>query len=1013
MESAAFRDSMENLRYLIETSVEFMADLIELIPGYGQAFAVARMVGQVLAFISGPKFDELLDALTKVPKQIHAFLTQDLDALLSSEGLWDYFLYGGSAFRRIKPRANASPKPARRRRPTGPFARIGEIARSMWAAVRRFVGAFGRVKQRISAKFLGFRSFVLTRPRLAAALRFLSDLLLGIRAVPNPASLAQRFREMQAQFTERLSGMLQELQNFRLPTRLVPMEHVIQIVLSIILRLIPGFKGKVFTRALRFVGGDVLIARAIESRMAGTKADPNVHWQRIFLPQIQRRVGEIRDDLVRRLYGFLNRVPYLRGMIRQPRLEPVTIKGEEGFPAASPLLADRLPSISLPARLEPPNGGSALPRPVRLSVEARFGHDFGHVRLHTGSDASAPTAAFVAEGLTTGSHVYLRPGLSPAFGRGAQVLDHELAHVLQQTGPRDLGAKHPQRPQVGEPGRGLRLNRIEETQADRVARDARFSSTGKPIPVIPSRNDGIQPSSKVLVKLLSELSSIRRAERLRMGIETAIAKGRGPRDLDPEVRNLALSIWDHIRREIGPASTSRKVTFNDFLFTKKREIRTYLRNQHDKAIREAVPFLARKCQVAEQPKAKTKAKRSPAEVSHRLDVDAFLRLLEAHILVRSGVGLRARVDVDGNTKRVAVRGLRIYYLYLVKVGGTSPLWKDVIANTWSKPQGDEANKIRRKARQLLAVLGVSSGIWPRKGRTYIFGSDFKKDVDELVKGVKLEPGNLVKWQEYKKAKGAADPKLGHIGLRLGAHGTGRSDAGGQKGNDRESHHTTQYLLGEYFINKKGQKPFVSGRAYPGLEWAGGSPSTFKSPRPGRKDVQIATIEESDGIGQRGGRMPAILLSATTHRLRSLHVTSEAVDRGTGKRTQGHAIHNQFRGHLKHKELKPEANESAFREYKNKKPQNDHQEIQREIYTAMQKTYRWMRKHMMTALKTDFPHAEYDYYRDLALERQGLKRDQESQLHAEYRPSLSQLKAVAKEAESRNDQEMEKYGWYGS
>src|SRR5206468_1981015 len=76
---------------------------------------------------------------------------------------------------------------------------------------------------------------------------------------------------------------------------------------------------------------------------------------------------------------------------------------------------------------------------VRLAEEARFGHDFRHVRVHTGQEAGPSLKQMRADAAASGSHVFLRPGLQPDRGEGARLLRHELTHVLQQTGPRPLG----------------------------------------------------------------------------------------------------------------------------------------------------------------------------------------------------------------------------------------------------------------------------------------------------------------------------------------------------------------------------------------------------------------------------------------------------------------------------------------------------------------------------------------------------------------------------------------------
>lgn len=70
--------------------------------------------------------------------------------------------------------------------------------------------------------------------------------------------------------------------------------------------------------------------------------------------------------------------------------------------------------------------GQPLATGVRESMGARFGHDFGHVRVHTGLDGSGGPSV---RAYATGSDIWFR-GANEAADPG--LLAHELAHVVQQ-----------------------------------------------------------------------------------------------------------------------------------------------------------------------------------------------------------------------------------------------------------------------------------------------------------------------------------------------------------------------------------------------------------------------------------------------------------------------------------------------------------------------------------------------------------------------------------------------------
>lgn len=80
-------------------------------------------------------------------------------------------------------------------------------------------------------------------------------------------------------------------------------------------------------------------------------------------------------------------------------------------------------------------GGAALDRDTRRFMEARFGHDFGAVRVHADAHAGASAQAVAARAYTVGPHVVFGPGqYAPGSSAGRALLAHELAHVVQQQG---------------------------------------------------------------------------------------------------------------------------------------------------------------------------------------------------------------------------------------------------------------------------------------------------------------------------------------------------------------------------------------------------------------------------------------------------------------------------------------------------------------------------------------------------------------------------------------------------
>ena len=77
--------------------------------------------------------------------------------------------------------------------------------------------------------------------------------------------------------------------------------------------------------------------------------------------------------------------------------------------------------------------GHPLDQPTRSSMESRFGHDFGDVRVHTDASANRSARAMFAQAYTLRNHIYFAEGhFQPSSTEGRTLLAHELVHVLQQ-----------------------------------------------------------------------------------------------------------------------------------------------------------------------------------------------------------------------------------------------------------------------------------------------------------------------------------------------------------------------------------------------------------------------------------------------------------------------------------------------------------------------------------------------------------------------------------------------------
>jgi hypothetical protein len=135
-----------------------------------------------------------------------------------------------------------------------------------------------------------------------------------------------------------------------------------------------------------------------------------------------------------------------------------------GNRAARRMLAESTPEQA-PAAVERAvdaerGGGERLVSEVREPMEAAFGADFRDVRVHHDAAAAGLARQVGARAFATGSDVFFGAGTyQPSNSAGRELLAHELAHVVQQTGP---GVRT--KLEVGPPGDAL------EVEADRAAR---------------------------------------------------------------------------------------------------------------------------------------------------------------------------------------------------------------------------------------------------------------------------------------------------------------------------------------------------------------------------------------------------------------------------------------------------------------------------------------------------------------------------------------------------------------
>jgi Domain of unknown function (DUF4157) len=118
--------------------------------------------------------------------------------------------------------------------------------------------------------------------------------------------------------------------------------------------------------------------------------------------------------------------------------------------------------------------GQPLDPTTRGLMESRFGHNFGHVRVHADAHAARSANAVDALAYTVGRDIVFGAGrYAPATSPGRQLLAHELTHVVQQRAgfarPSNLSDLSELR--LGEP------HDQAELQADSIAQQIEHAAT--------------------------------------------------------------------------------------------------------------------------------------------------------------------------------------------------------------------------------------------------------------------------------------------------------------------------------------------------------------------------------------------------------------------------------------------------------------------------------------------------------------------------------------------------------
>lgn len=1021
--------SFEKLGEMIMTFEDWMMTVASL---FFPEAAIAEFVVNVGQMIANDEFADIVQQLKDDPIGFakHA-IEQMTTKLFDPTNIWRFVLLGGQHSPLAALMHHNSGK-THKVRPTGKLGRVVAVLRSLGA---RFEGAMHRVHEYTQPPFRRAQGRIAMHPTLVWLLRRAAhivetiyelipiDMIERARKSEGPSFLST-FKKLveedkvEAEFRGRVIELFEGIQHIELPGELVDVSPAIELILGFVMSRF-GSRGKLLRILLstmpvpaswakygeppRYVSALQFISNLIRDEwVKGSAIDPNTYWQNDVLPVVANQFNDIRDDLVDGLYEAADRILIEIGLAPLERPKPGDLTKAEVVPERVDYEGEASTAAGERPRLGSPqlsaSGGSPLSGPSRARFEGAIGADFSHVRVHT--NARAATRPVGANALTSGSHVFLRPGISPALPSGQRLLAHELTHVVQQTGARG-GTPGRRVPTLGRPNVGMRYDRGREAAADRVA--SHFSTSGRVPPSVRrgiGSFQGIQPSIEgdLADSVLTELSKAD-AKSFTKDLEG----GKDPEGY-ADAKALADQILDMIR-------SNRNLEFKPFMrghvggVDVAETVRSHMVNRL-KEVRQLQIEIKKVAMLAQKPKKKEKG----SEVDTELNPKGFVQLLANYLFATCDVAMK--IDHDTAVKKISK--IELFGLNIAEVGGTSPLWKMAMSTSFSTATVHDMEKAQREMRERLRDLGPQPNIWD--STQFKFASHVINAYLELLRI--REQGTLddvPKVRDYIETKNSRGDSLA-----IGTHGELTSSGRSIGSYNRESHHTTQYLLIEFFSNH----PEASRKAFPGKD-AAQLRDDFDGAGIDFDDAGI--VRSIEGIGaplgvshfnpnsNRGANMPAILLSARCHQRGELHILRAAkwdakTAENVGTMTQGFAIENEFNKSIANDDLRPRDDSRAQRAKLKAAIQKDKTGARVAYYKAALATYKWMNGHMIPALSEGMLREEYAYYRGIAARNHTEKDDK---LHSDWDLKPEHLTKVHNAAKANNEALMGAYNWKAS
>jgi hypothetical protein len=996
---------------LIETMATIELEIAEMLilKGKGKAARAAIIIAEVARFFASGEFTEIREKLFENPKLIKDKVVELL--IDGAPSLITALLFEKLPLENkfIAPDVESKSKTKDR-----PKSRLGKLMKFVAERCEEAMRAFMRLRDRLRTAFVTVQSSLLSHPLALRLLEAIPELLQLVKLLKDKAKGGVDIKEAldianpakaKVEFQRQIQTIVDSVLEFELPQDIIPLDLAIEVLIEFSLARL-GAKGKALKEIVKAVRADQALAAVIAGLLEDNGLSPNIYWREKVVKEIEPLLTSARTALYEEVAALVAAATFDTIKLDPVGAKTATVNVDDKTPELEPYAdplgewEEELPEVDFAH-------GAPLPPKQRRQFSREFGHNFEHVRLHRDAPARHLTAAAGALALTSGSHIYLNPKINPATTAGQDILRHELAHVLQQTGPRPTDSPQPAAPTPGQAERGLEQNPAREQAARHMARAAGQRQDDEPLPIEAMGGLGLLPAidmaavaDRLITELVADNVAINQAAAFAAPVPGSVKSKATFTQAKTEAETI---FWKSVTDLVKPNSSA--LQFHVPLIHAKDEIITYFSDSVSTKVKSAMDGI-----VLRSIKALANGR---VYLKHKV----LARNIETYIFAVSGLAVDFKVS--GTTNKVTK--VTFNYLHLPYLHGGAGLWKKMQTNTEAAavPGVSAADKKLldaagwSKVRRIIEARLHVSQVWHAKEFRLsdafikeLLSGDAANDIEALLAASKKV--KIGTWDDYKNPT-PRDTKT--TGLWVATHGeltgaatTAHFSAGFKNmppelRAGRQSHHIPQYLLVEYFRGDAGTKLFGSGKEHlPGFK-----PDAKQSGLKGFSQADTSSLsidyDDYDPSSGRGDKLPAISLAAITHQKGRLHINAasswnpKAELKGQG--TQSLRIDGVFWDTLR-KNTGTSGSKTKIREnYDSLNDAGQEQKFRERTLSAMKETYSSMYSFMIPALKRGLVQYEIPWFKAVALALpQHSSIDSADKLPKDYNPPATEASVKA-------------------